>query len=229
MNEQVAQLLAFVSGGALPAATQATSPESAEVYWAIIAARSGDELEVTTSRAPATFQAMESRPSTVLKLGALPHGAEVELLRAAASALNLPAGARAIPFVLTGEHVCGVALSPPAGRVVGALVGHATGPLVPLEAVVFTEAEVVAFGVDGYSERFGAVTLRVPLERVLGADLDTSAGFALRLADGRELRWSRQRNPAAEVEHVGALLAARRIPTRRLVSVDAHTRTWQLP
>ncbi|MEW5849381.1 MAG: hypothetical protein AB2A00_11235 [Myxococcota bacterium] len=227
------RVLGAITGAQLSPATTASSADDAEgVYWSVIARRSGARLEVHTCCEPSAYAAMaHAKPMTSIAHD-LPKGAEVEVLRAAAALLELPGDARGIPFVLlsggsahmpANKRVCGVALPGARGAPAQVLVGRRHGGSAQLEAIVIGDAAIAAVGLDGYSERFGRVTLREPLTEVKRADVDAS-WLSLQLARSTP-SWTLE--GADDVEAVKALLARHAIPMRRLVQVDASTSEWR--
>jgi hypothetical protein len=222
----IERAVAAIEGLGLRAASERDDAEHAhDVCWSLIARRGGADLEVLASRDPSTFAAMaHQRPKTVVPLDGLD---AVEGLRALARAFPLPEDSRAIPVVLlegsTAQRVCGVAMQPPLEASV-CLVGH--GANAELQAVVLGASELAVVGVDGYSERFGRVTLRRPTAALRRVDVDARA-LTLQF-DDLDLTWRLRDVPADDVD---ALLAwARRldVPVRRLVSKGPGVREWEV-
>jgi hypothetical protein len=137
-----------------------------------------------------------ARPLATIALGRLPRGAEVEVLRAASAALELPKGARGIPFIfLAGgandsaadQRVCGIACAPRIAPI-AVFRGHRFNlgdDDNALECIVLGEREVGVFDID--DAKFGTETARHTWSKVKAARMSEKS-LTLGLAGGA-LAW----------------------------------------
>lgn len=220
------RVVAAIEEMGLPAAKASWSHETADGFWSIVTKRSGASLTVNASRNPSCFAALKhAKPQMNVSLKGVEKGDERLVLRDAAALLTLPADARAIPFTLittgTSTDVCGVAFSKPVRAQIAVLVGHGYDGPAPLQANVIGEDEVALVGLDGHSDRFGAVTFRSELTKLKGIDLDQrSLSFLTPKPLFTILASEVEKGPQSAVEAQAKKLG---IPFRRMVEVEPGT------
>lgn len=225
MSTFIERAVVAVAGLGLRAASERDDAEQAhDVCWSLVTRSAGADLEVLASRDPSTFAAMaHQRPKTRVPLESTD---PVDGLRGLARAWSLPEGSRAIPVVLLqgerSQRVCGVAMRPPLDAEV-CVVGHDS--TAALQALVLGKTELAVVGVDGYSDRFGRVTLRRSLRELRRADVDAQV-LTLQFGD-LSVTWRLRDVPPDDVDALFAWARRLDVPVRRLVPKAPGVREWE--